>query len=162
MNKNSEFAKCASDLAHSQDVIRCANEDLIKLSQRFGRMVPKLQRLESSSLISWFHLYNQIKDAANESEEELSAILGSEQIGGANPVLQSQISYFLSQKARLYSKIEVIDDILSGIIEDLLENGSFEESQKQEMLLALDSTMAKSRHRFEISVSSSLRLTSAS
>ncbi|OQB23591.1 MAG: hypothetical protein BWY13_00982 [Euryarchaeota archaeon ADurb.Bin190] len=40
--------------------------------------------------------------------------------------------------------MEVLDDILAGMMEDLLENGSFEEVQKQEMRAALDSTMDKS------------------
>ena len=40
--------------------------------------------------------------------------------------------------------MEVLDDILAGMMEDLLENGSFEEVQKQEMRAALDSTMEKS------------------
>ncbi len=37
-----------------------------------------------------------------------------------------------------------MDDILGGMMEDLLENGSFEETQKQEMRTALDATMEKS------------------
>jgi len=32
------------------------------------------------------------------------------------------------------------------MMEELLENGSFEETQKQEMRLALDGTMEKSKH----------------
>ena len=36
-----------------------------------------------------------------------------------------------------------------GMIEDLLENGSFEETQKEEMRLALDGTLEKSKHRAE-------------
>ena len=48
------------------------------------------------------------------------------------------------QRDRLCFKMEVLDDILAGMMEDLLENGSFEEVQKQEMRVALDSTMDKS------------------
>jgi hypothetical protein len=40
--------------------------------------------------------------------------------------------------------MEVMDDIISGMMEDLLENGSFEEAQKEEMRIALDATMEKS------------------
>jgi hypothetical protein len=35
------------------------------------------------------------------------------------------------------------------MMEDLLENGSFEEAQKQEMRTALDGTMEKSKNRVE-------------
>ena len=42
--------------------------------------------------------------------------------------------------------MEVMDDILSGMMEDLLENGSFEEAEKQEMRSALDATVQKSMH----------------
>ncbi len=145
MTKNPEFAKYASDLARAQDAIRSANEDLIKLSQRFGRMMPRLQRLDSSSILSWFQLYNRIKDAASKTDEALHPLLENESIA-SSPVLQSQIGYYYSQKARLYSKMEVLDDVLNGMIEDLLENSSFEEAQKQEMRLALDGSIAKSVH----------------
>lgn len=149
MTKNPEFAKYASDLARTQDEIRCANEDLIKLSQRFGRMMPKLQRLDSPAIFSWFHLYNKVKDAARSADEKLALLIGCEQVAG-NAVLQSQIGYYSVQRARLYSKIEVVDDILNGMIEDLLENSSFEEEQKAQMRAALDGTLEKSKHREEI------------
>jgi hypothetical protein len=147
MSKNPEFAKYASDLARHQDSIRSSNEDLIKLSQRFGRMMPKLAKLDPSAILSWFGLYNKIKDAAGKTDDEVSALLNNEQAASANVVLQSQIGYYFAQRQRLYSKMEVMDDILNGMMEDLLENGSFEEAQKQEMRTALDGTMEKSKHR---------------
>ena len=148
MSKNPEFAKFASDLARHQDAIRSANEDLIKLSQRFGRMMPKLQKLDSSAILIWFGLYNKIKDAAKKTDEELTT-QESNDLAGANPVLQMQINAYYLQRQRLYSKMEVMDDILNGMMEDLLENGNFEETQKQEMRVALDGTMEKSRQRIE-------------
>lgn len=148
MTKNPEFAKYASDLARAQDAVRSSNEDLIKLSQRFGRMMPKLQRLEPSTILSWFGLYNRIKDAAARADEALVPQPDVEQ-HASNAVLQSQIGYYYSQRARLFSKMEIMDDILNGMIEDLLENGSFEESQKEEMRLALDGTLEKSKNRVE-------------
>jgi len=72
MSKNPEFARYASDLARHQDAIRSANEDLIKLSQRFGRMMPRLSKLDSSAILSWFCLYNKIKDSAGKADEELA------------------------------------------------------------------------------------------
>lgn len=148
MSKNPEFAKYASDLARYQDSLRTSNEDLIKLSQRFGRMMPRLSKLDPSAILSWFGLYNKIKDAAGKTDEEVSSLMDNE-LASANPVLQSQISYYYSQRQRLYSKMEVMDDILNGMMEDLLENGSFEEAQKEEMRTALDGTMEKSKHRIE-------------
>ena len=148
MSKNPEFAKYASDLARHQDALRTSNEDLIKLSQRFGRMMPRLAKLDPSAILSWFGLYNKIKDAAGKTDEEVSALLNNE-LASSNPVLQSQISYYCTQRQRLYSKVEVMDDILSGMMEDLLENGSFEEAQKAEMRTAWDGTMEKSKHRVE-------------
>jgi len=148
MSKNPEFARYASDLARHQDAIRSANEDLIKLSQRFGRMMPRLSKLDSSAILSWFCLYNKIKDSAGKADEELAPLTNNEQTA-ANPVLQLQINYYYAQRQRLYFKMEVMDDIISGMMEDLLENGSFEEAQKQEMRTALDATMEKSVHRCE-------------
>jgi hypothetical protein len=148
MSKNPEFARYASDLARHQDAIRSANEDLIKLSQRFGRMMPRLSKLDSSAILSWFCLYNKIKDSAGKADEELAPLTNNEQTA-ANPVLQLQINYYYAQRQRLYFKMEVMDDIISGMMEDLLENGSFEEAQKQEMRTALDATMEKSVQRCE-------------
>jgi hypothetical protein len=148
MSKNPEFARYASDLARHQDAIRSANEDLIKLSQRFGRMMPRLSKLDSSAILSWFCLYNKVKDSAGKADEELAPLTNNEQ-AAANPVLQLQINYYYAQRQRLCFKMEVMDDIISGMMEDLLENGSFEEAQKQEMRTALDATMEKSVHRCE-------------
>ncbi len=143
-SQNPEFTKYASDLARAQDAMRSANEELIKLTQRFGRMMPKLQRLETPAILSWFSLYNRIKDAANKADDELAPLLSSEQVT-SNPLFQSQIDYYHSQRSRLCSKIEVMDDILSGMMEDLLENGSIQEAQKEEMRTALNGTMEKSK-----------------
>ena len=148
MSKNPEFAKYASDLSRHQDAIRSANEELIKLSQRFGRMMPKLSKLDSSAILSWFGLYNKVKDKAKKADDELAGLANNEQVA-ANPVLQLQMNYYDAQRQRLCFKMEVMDDILGGMMEDLLENGSFEEVQKQEMRIALDATMEKSMHRSE-------------
>ena len=149
MSKNPEFTKYASDLARHQDAIRFANEDLIKLSQRFGRMMPKLSKLDSSAILSWFGLYNKIKDRAKKTDDDLAALINNDQAVG-NPLLQMQMNYYYSQRQRLCFKMEVMDDILSGMMEDLLENGSFEEAQKLEMKTALDTTMEKSMIGIEV------------
>ncbi len=147
MSKIPEIARLASGLAANQDAIRSANEDLIKLSQRFGRMMPRLQKLDSSSILLWLGLYNKIKDAAKRAEEEVSDLLGSDL--AANPVLQLQVNYYQSQRQRLYAKMEVMDDVLNGMMEDLLENGEFEDTQKEQMRVALEGTMEKSRNHVE-------------
>ena len=146
MSKNPEIARLASGLAAHQDAIRSANEDLIKLSQRFGRMMPRLQKLDSSSILLWLGLYNKIKDAAKRTEDEASDLLNSD-LATANPVLQLQVNYYQAQSQRLYAKMEVMDDVLNGMMEDLLENGEFEQTQKEEMRVALEGTMKKSLNR---------------
>jgi hypothetical protein len=145
MSKNPEFAKYALDLARSQDNIRTSNEDLIKLTQRFGRMIPKLHKLDSPAILSWFGLYNKIKDNSRKADDEITSHHDNN-LASLNPVLQSHISYYCAQRQRLYSKMEVMDDILNGMMEDLLENGSYEEEQKHEMRMALDVTLEKSLH----------------
>lgn len=145
--KNPEFAKFASEIARAQDSIRSANEELIKLSQRLGRMMPKVQT-DTSGILTWFNLYNRVKDGAGKADNELRILIDAEPVN-SNPILQSQTSYYLGQKARFYAKVEVMDDILTGMMEDLIENGSFEESQKEEIRVALDGTMEKSRKKME-------------
>ena len=143
MSKNPEFAKQASEIVRHQDAIRSANEELIKLSQRFGRMMPRLSRLDPSVILSWLSLYSKIKDRSKRTDEEMEG-LSLDELASSNPVLQLQVGCYQLQRQRLGSKVEVMDDILAGMMEDLLENGSFEEAQKQEMRAALDSTMEKS------------------
>jgi hypothetical protein len=143
MSKNPEFARQASEIVRHQDAIRSANEELIKLSQRFGRMMPRLSRLDPSVILSWLSLYSKIKDRSKRTDEEMDG-LSLDELASSNPVLQLQVGCYQLQRQRLSSKVEVMDDILAGMMEDLLENGSFEEAQKQEMRAALDSTMEKS------------------
>ena len=143
MSKNPEFAKQASEIVRHQDAIRSSNEELIKLSQRFGRMMPRLSRLDPSVILSWLSLYSKIKDRSKRTDEEMDG-LSFDELASSNPVLQLQVGCYQLQRQRLGSKVEVMDDILAGMMEDLLENGSFEEAQKQEMRAALDSTMEKS------------------
>lgn len=143
MSKNPEFARQASEIVRHQDAIRSANEELIKLSQRFGRMMPRLSRLDPSVILSWLSLYSKIKDRSKRTDEEMEG-LSLDELASSNPVLQLQVGCYQLQRQRLGSKVEVMDDILAGMMEDLLENGSFEEAQKQEMRAALDSTMEKS------------------
>ena len=75
--------------------------------------------------------------------------LGRNEQVASSPVLQLQVGCYQIQRQRLCFKMEVLDDILAGMMEDLLENGSFEEIQKQEMRTALDATMEKSLNSSE-------------
>jgi hypothetical protein len=140
MSKNQEIAKLASDLARAQDEIRRYNEELIKLSQRFGRMMPRLQKLETPAILSWLGHYNQLKDSARKLDQEMEPLLNGGQMAG-NPMLDSQAGYYCSQRARLGSKMEVLDDVLAGMIEDLLENSALEGQQKEEMRTVLNHAM---------------------
>jgi hypothetical protein len=45
--------------------------------------------------------------------------------------------------------MEIMDDVLNGMMEDLLENGEFEQTQKEEMRVALEGTMKKSLNRLD-------------
>ena len=50
-----------------------------------------------------------------------------------SPVLSTSLAYGdIDLRHRFYAKIEVMDDILTGMMEDLIENDSFDESQKEE------------------------------
>jgi len=144
MAKNTEFAKYASDLNKAQDHLRTANEELIKLSQRFGRMVPKFQRLDPSEIISWFKSYSKVKDCVSRADAGVASLLVDEQVI-SNPMLSAQVGYYLTQRSRFSSKAEVLDDILSGVMEDLLENSTIAEAQRDELKAVLEETVEKSR-----------------
>ena len=106
-------------------------------------MMPRLSRLDPSVILNWLSLYSKIKDGSRRADEEMDGFSRNE-LASSSPVVQLQVSCYQMQRQRLCFKMEVLDDILAGMMEDLLENGSFEEVQKQEMRAALDSTMEKS------------------
>jgi hypothetical protein len=150
MAKNPEAAKYASDLTRAIDSIRYANEELIKLSQRFGRMIPKMQKMESpAGILSWFSLYNKVKDSAHKADECLQQMLSSEE-ATANPMIASQLAYYSAQRSRYHYKVEVLDDVLNGMVEDLLDSGTFDQSQSEEVRVALDETVGRSRRCAEL------------
>lgn len=144
MAKNLDAVRQASELTRAQDSMRFANEELIKLSQRFGRMVPRLQKLDNTSgMLSWFTQYNELKDCANKADEAIRPLICNVE-ALANPVMASLISYYVAQRSRYCFKVEVMDDILNGMIEDLTESTAFNDVQKEEMKAALDETIGRS------------------
>ena len=145
MAKNSDAARQAAELTRAQDSMRFVNEELIKLSQRFGRMIPRLQKLDGNTIgvLSWFAQYNRLKDCANRADEDLRPLMSSEEVL-ANPVMTSMLSYYSSQRSRYCFKVEVMDDILNGMVEDLTDGGTFNDAQKEEMRAALDETVERS------------------
>ncbi len=144
MAKNSDAARQASELTRAQDSMRFANEELIKLSQRFGRMIPRLQKLDNTSgVLSWFTQYNKLKDCANKADEALRPLLCNVEVM-ANPVMASMISYYSAQRSRYCFKVEVMDDILNGMIEELIDSTAFNDAQKEEIKAALNDTVGRS------------------
>jgi len=144
MAKNLDALRQASEITQAQDSMRFANEELIKLSQRFGRMIPRLQKLDNTAgVLSWFAQYNKLKDCANKADEALRPLLSSEDVQ-ANAVMASLISYYSAQRSRYCFKVEVMDDILNGMIEDLTDGTAFSDAQKEEIKTALDDTLARS------------------
>lgn len=148
MTKNPEFAECACEIARAQASIRFANEEVIVLSLRLGRLMTRFNRQDLSRFISWISLYSNIKDASMKADDELSPLVKSGQVN-SNPVLQSQLSFCLSQKSRLCSKIEVMNDVLNGIVEDILENGPIEDLQKDELKAALEGIYQESKRKMD-------------
>ena len=105
MAKNLDAVRQASELARAQDSMRIANEELIKLSQRFGRMITRLQKLDNTTaVLSWFTQYNRLKDCANKADEALRPLLSKEEVM-ANPVMASLISYYSAQRSRYCFKV---------------------------------------------------------
>jgi hypothetical protein len=88
-----------------QDDIRSASKDLIKLSQRFGRMMPRLSKLDSSAILSWFGQYNESR-TSQKADDELTLW----PITAAAAVrMQLQMNYYYAQRQRLCFKTEVMD-----------------------------------------------------
>lgn len=144
MAKNLDALRQASEITQAQDSMRIANEELIKLSQRFGRMIPRLQKLDNAAgVLSWFTQYNKLKDCANKADEAVRQLLCNEDVQ-TNPVMASLVSYYRAQRSRYCFKVEVMDDILNGMIEDLTDSTAVDSLQKEEMKAAMDESLGRS------------------
>ena len=129
MAKNSDAARQAAELTRAQDSMRFVNEELIKLSQRFGRMIPRLQKLDGNTIgvLSWFAQYNRLKDCANRADEDLRPLMSSEEVL-ANPVMTSMLSYYSSQRSRYCftrqnsQRVAFVDDLVQRILDDAVRS----------------------------------------
>jgi len=158
MEKDSIKLKYANELNNSMAAIRYANERILKLSQRLGRMIPKFQSVDHNitGIYQWYGDYNSIKDYVNKADEELQKVF-NELLPLVN---KGEISLdfttifpltdYSNQRNRYFSKIEVIDDILYGIWEDMFDGIAFTEMQKEQMKKALDETMEKSKKKKDV------------
>ena len=141
------------ELNNAINAVRGANENLIKLSQRLGRLIPKFDKVDhaKTGIFYWLNEYNAIKDFVNKTDEELQKAFNkllpsifSEEIS-FDVMAQSSLADYTNQRNRYYSKIEVLDDIVYGIWEDIIDGIAFNASQKEDMKKALDETMEKSK-----------------
>ena len=153
MENDSIKLKYANELNNSMNAIRSANERILRLSQRLGRMIPKFQNVDHNvtGIYQWYADYNLIKDYVNQTNKELQKVFNE-----LLPLMnKGEISFDLTtifpltdysnQLNRFFSKIEVIDDILYGIWEDMVDGIAFTQMQKEQMKKALDETMKKSK-----------------
>lgn len=155
MPQKPKMAKYVIELNNAMNAIRAANERLIKLSQRMGRLIPKFQKIDhnTTGIFPWFNEYNAIKDSVNKADDtlqkgfnELLPLINSGELSFDFTTLFPLTDYS-NQRTRYYSKIEVLDDILHGIWEDIIDGMAFNALQKEQMKKALDETMEKSKKK---------------
>ena len=144
----------ATKLNDAINAIRIANERLIKLSQRLGRLILKFQKVDhkKTGLFSWINEYSTIKDSINIADAELQKSFGELMPlinnGEVSFDIMNIVPYadYSTQRSRYYSKIEVLDDILSGLWEDVIDDIAFE-SLQDDMKKAMEKTMEKSKKK---------------
>lgn len=128
------------------------NERLIRLSDRLGRVILKCNKLDNikTGLLPWIIEYQNIKnemcvadDAFKNENNEILKLMMTHKIG-FNP-WNSTVYLYNTQYSRCYSKTEVLDDILKGLLEVLFDNIELEELQRIEIEKAVKGAIEKTK-----------------
>ena len=130
-----------------------ANENLIRLSERLGRLILKFEKLDhkTTGLFPWITRYQSIKDdvnaAANDfqmASNEVLKLVAAQKIT-LNASMTSAMNTYNSSLFRCYSKIEVLDDILRGLLEGVWDDAQFEAMQKEKIEKAVKDVIEKTK-----------------
>jgi len=130
-----------------------ANERLIRLSGRLGRLIPKFGKVDHSvtGLLPWIMEYQSMKDEVNVTTTDFQRIY-NEILGLANTQkitidasMRPAINTLNATLSRCYSKIEVLDDILIGLLEDIWDDVQFEATKKEEIKKAVKDTIEQTK-----------------
>ena len=154
---NQEYLKIENQMGEAfMQVINAAfreNEKIGKLSQRLGRLLSKFDKLDVNNMafLAWVEEYKCIKSEIQE-------------IGGANSMGQKDVMEFhfkhnialglqslqlmtnsSEHYTRLYAEIEVLDDVIAGLIENLSDNAHLETMQKEKIEKVMKEAVEKTK-----------------
>jgi hypothetical protein len=60
-------------------------------------MMPKLQRLDTSGIITWFSIYNRIKDCASKADDEAISLLNNDSVNSKS-VCSTSLDIILAKR----------------------------------------------------------------
>ena len=130
-----------------------ANERIKLLSQRLGRIISKFDKIDDKNTVflAWVQDYTGLKNNMTDlwstiwgGQKDFSDFCSTQKISLASPMAYSLFScnaYF----ARFHAKVETLDDILSGLIEDILDCAHLEAMQKEEIKKAMKGAIEKTK-----------------
>ncbi len=153
MKVDAALTKHGVVVLNSTTMIVNANERLIRLSDRLGRVILKCNKLDNikTGLLPWIIEYQNIKndmcaanDAFQNENNEILKLMMTYKLG-FNPSMNSTVYLYNIQYSRCYSKTEVLDDILRGLVEVLVDNSELEELQRTEIEKAVKGVIEKTK-----------------
>ena len=136
-----ELKKFHGELRNSLASIQSVNGELIRYSQRLGRLIIRFQKLDLgvAGIMTWLDGYQSVKQVViqseitlNETVKKISSLKNTEKM---SELVQDELTSHdhAKQWASCYAKIEIIDDIMSGLLEDMHDDKSYEKWQVQLM-----------------------------
>jgi hypothetical protein len=145
MEEIKEKAKQVEDkfggvLMQANTAIIDANERIGKISQRLGRIISKSDKIDDKNtlFLAWLQDYISLKDNVKElwstlwrGQMDFFDFCSTQNISLSNPTMLS-ISSCTVYFARFHAKVEVLDDVLVGLMEDLFDNVLLEQKEKTE------------------------------
>lgn len=127
-------------LMQANTAIMDANERLRLLSQRFGRIISKFDKIDNKNTVflAWLQEYIGLKDNVTElwsgiwnGQKEIMNFCNTHKISLRDSMALSVFGsnvYF----GRFHTKVEVLDDIIVGLLEGFLDNVHLEQNEEIE------------------------------
>ena len=140
-------------LVMANKIIVDANVKIGKLSERLGRIMIKHGKIDhtKTGFFSWSHEYMNVKEAV---------IGGYNNIIGAyksamdfystenvylNSIITTEFARSIADFSNLRIKIGVLDDVLTGLLEDIWDNVQFEDAQKEQLEKVMKDNIEKTK-----------------
>jgi hypothetical protein len=140
-------------LTMANKIIVDANVKIGKLSERLGRIMIKHGKIDhiKTGLFSWSNEYMWVKEAVINGYNEITSAYKSlmefclTKNIYLNPIITTEFASCIADFSNLRIKIGVLDEILTGLFEDIWDNVHFEDAQKEQLEKVMKDNIEKTK-----------------